>query len=211
MKLSLMPYLLQQAWKAHKFGTPLMRPVFMEFPEDLTAWTIDTQYLLGSNLLIAPIFSKDGKVSFYVPEAEGEWVSWFDRKKRYQGGRWYREVHDYFSLPILIRPGSVTPINSSLQDSERDFHDGLELLINGPITSKVDIELVDVVHPSEVTGTISVSSTGGEINVDGSAIEKSWSVSYLGKAQSSDETKAADANDMTTITTSAGSLAFRPT
>jgi len=202
--------MVRQKETLRRKGTPLMRPVFMEFPEDPTTYTIDTQYFLGTNLLITPVFSKDGKVTFYVPEGEGEWVSWFDKKKRYEGGKWYKEVHDYFSLPILIRPGTVTAVNPSMKDSESDFREGLELLVNGPLSKNIEVELVDVVKPDQVTGTISVSSNGAEISVDGSAIGKSWSVSYLGNVESSEHAPETAAPGATTIRAFAETLAFRP-
>jgi len=52
-----MPYLYATAISTHKSGTPMMRPLFFEFPEDKTAWTIDEAYMLGEDLYVAPVFS----------------------------------------------------------------------------------------------------------------------------------------------------------
>lgn len=52
-----MPYLYATAITAHTTGTPMMRPLFFEFPEDKTSWTIDEAYMLGENLYVAPVFS----------------------------------------------------------------------------------------------------------------------------------------------------------
>lgn len=57
LKLSLMPYLYATAISTHRTGTPMMRPLFFEFPEDKTAWTIDEAYMLGEDLYVAPVFS----------------------------------------------------------------------------------------------------------------------------------------------------------
>ncbi|KAF5353216.1 hypothetical protein D9756_008052 [Leucocoprinus leucothites] len=57
LKLSLMPYLYATAISTHQTGTPMMRPLFFEFPEDRNSWTIDEAYMLGENLYVAPVFS----------------------------------------------------------------------------------------------------------------------------------------------------------
>lgn len=182
-KLSLLPYLLDAALEAHDSGTPVMRALFLEYPEDPNVYIIDTQFFLGSNLLVAPVFSESGEVTFYVPEGEGEWISWFDRTKRYTGGKWYTETYDFFSLPLLIRPGTITPINTTLRDCESDYQDGLELVFNGSISQETSVRLVDVANPGQVTSVVSIQPRGKELVIDRAFTGKNWSVTYLGKAK----------------------------
>lgn len=157
-KILLTPYLLQEALVGHRDGTPLMRPMFLEFPDDLNTYTIDTQYMFGSNLLVAPVFSEEGTVTFYVPRSEddhnGKWISWFDHQRTYEPGRWYTETHGFDTLPILVRPGSVTAVNSKLQTPQDDAIEGLELLVNGRIIKETVIEVVDPNQTHEVLQTI---------------------------------------------------------
>ncbi|KAL4987639.1 glycosyl hydrolases family 31-domain-containing protein [Aspergillus falconensis] len=170
-KISLTPYLLAEALNGHRTGTPLMRPMFLEFPDDLNTYPLDTQYMFGSNLLIAPVFSDEGVVTFYVPrplEGEGRrghWISWFDHGKKYEGGRWYTETHGFDTLPILVRPGSVTPINYKLEKPEGDPLDGLEVLVNGTIDGKVEVEIVDPETTHEVLKVLTVSESKTEKGV----------------------------------------------
>ncbi|CBF79518.1 hypothetical protein AN7505.2 [Aspergillus nidulans FGSC A4] len=170
-KISLTPYLLAEALNGHRSGTPLMRPMFMEFPEDLNTYPLDTQYMFGSNLLVAPVFSDEGIVTFYVPrtpEEEGrkQWISWFDHGKKYEGGRWYTETHGFDTLPILIRPGSVTPINYKLEKPEGNPLDGLEILVNGSIDKEVEIEIVDPETTHKVLKVMTVSERETENGVE---------------------------------------------
>ena len=74
-KIAMTPYILSSTLTAHVEGTPIMRPMFLEFPDNLNTYNVDTQYMLGPNLLVAPIFTEEGKVTFYVPEGKGEWIS----------------------------------------------------------------------------------------------------------------------------------------
>ena len=172
-----------------------MRAMFLEFPQDLNVYTIDTQFFLGSNLLVAPVFSESGEVTFYVPEGEGAWVSWFDRTKLYQGGKWYTETYDFFSLPLLIRPGTVTPVNTTLRDSVSGYQDGLEIIINGIIGEEREIRLVDV----------------DELVIAGDLTGKKWSVTYLGKATCSTEgAESAEGLGYLTVTSSGASIVLTP-
>lgn len=114
LKLSLKPYLLQQIHLTHETGVPMMRAMVLEFPDDPTCEDIDAQYMLGDDLLVAPVFSEDGAARFYVPDADGEhageaWVNLLTGSA-YEPGRWYTETYDYHTMPVLVRPGS-DPLN----------------------------------------------------------------------------------------------------
>ncbi|OJJ47974.1 hypothetical protein ASPZODRAFT_95058 [Penicilliopsis zonata CBS 506.65] len=165
-KILLTPYLLQEALAGHRSGLPIMRPLFLEFPADLNTYTLDTQYLLGTNLLVAPVFSEDGSVTFYVPrtpqDTQGKWVSWFDHSKTYESGTWYTETHDFDTLPILVRPGSVTPLNPSLAVPEGDALTGLQFLVNGELTADVVVDIVDPSKTHDVLKTVTVSQDSAE-------------------------------------------------
>ena len=104
LKVQLMPYLYAQAVKTHKTGVPMMRAMVLEFPEDETCAYLDRQYMLGDDILVAPVFSPNGDVKFYLPE--GTWTHLLSGQQ-YEGGRWYQEVYDYFSLPLFARENSI--------------------------------------------------------------------------------------------------------
>src|SRR5215211_3327058 len=73
LKCSLMPYLYRAAIQSHEKGTPILRAMTLEFPDDPACHSLDRQYMLGDSLLVAPVFSYDGSVSYYVPE--GKWTN----------------------------------------------------------------------------------------------------------------------------------------
>lgn len=104
MKNKLMPYIYKEAVATAKTGVPLMRPLIVEFVEDYTVHTIDKQYMFGEQLMVAPIFTDNGQVSFYLPE--GQWTHYLDNTV-YEGGKWQQEEYDYFSLPLLARQNSI--------------------------------------------------------------------------------------------------------
>ncbi|KAF1991519.1 glycoside hydrolase family 31 protein [Aulographum hederae CBS 113979] len=176
-KLEMMPYLLSVALEAHEKGTPMMRPTFMEYPEDLNTWSIDTQFFLGPNLLVAPVFTDSGDVSFYVPadsEDEGEWVSWFDHSKRYKGGNWYSEKHDIKTLPLLLRPGTYTAVRPGATSPEQGGVEGIEVLTVGTVGGEgvqQTIRLIDPAQPDRVEMDLRVESMpNGGVEVSGGKI-----------------------------------------
>jgi alpha-D-xyloside xylohydrolase len=83
-------------------GLPMMRPMLLAFPDDPTSWFLDQQYMLGSDLLVAPVFSDSGDVTFYLPA--GKWRNYFT-DENVDGGRWLREIHGFTSLPLYVREG----------------------------------------------------------------------------------------------------------
>jgi alpha-D-xyloside xylohydrolase len=171
-KILLTPYILQEALRGHKDGAPLMRAMFLEFPEDLNTYAVDTQYMFGSNLLVAPVFSEEGEVTFYVPRSDddeaGKWVSWFDYSKTYESGRWYTETHGFDTLPILIRPGSVTVTNPTIKAPEDDALSGIELLINGRLRGETTVEIVNSAQTDEILKTVQLSpAAGGKVEASG--------------------------------------------
>ena len=107
LKLRLKPYLLKMAQETHETGVPMMRAMVLEFPDDPACEDLDTQYMLGDDLLVAPIFREDGVARFYVPD-DGTGQPWSNiiTKTAYEPGRWYTERYDYHTLPVLARPGA---------------------------------------------------------------------------------------------------------
>jgi alpha-D-xyloside xylohydrolase len=160
-----------------------MRALFLEFPQDLNTYSVDTQYMFGSNLMVAPVFSEEGEVTFYVPrvedESQGAWVSWFDYSKTYEGGRWYTETHGFDTLPILVRPGTVTITNPLLKAPEDAALEGIQLLVNGRLDGETSVEIVNPGQTGEVLKTIQISpaADGKSVEVEGEELE----VIYLHK------------------------------
>jgi alpha-D-xyloside xylohydrolase len=124
LKCRLMPYLYAKAVEARETGLPLMRPMVLEFPDDPTCRWLDRQYMLGDALLVAPVFSPDGEVEYYVPE--GRWTHLLSGEE-VAGPGWRRETHGYTSLPLLVREGAVMPMGAVEDRPDYDYADGVTL------------------------------------------------------------------------------------
>ena len=104
LKCSLMPYIFQKSVEAHEEGTPVMRPMVFEFMNDPAVPYLDQQYMLGDNLLVAPVFNEEGIADFYVPA--GNWTD-IQSGRVYEGGKWYSTKNNYFEMPVLAKPNSI--------------------------------------------------------------------------------------------------------
>ncbi|KRK48335.1 alpha-xylosidase [Secundilactobacillus kimchicus] len=103
LKMDNMDYIYGQAREAVKQGIPLMRPMYMEFPEDANTATLDRQYMLGSDWLVAPVMTESGDVDYYLPE--GKWEHILDGRviEVPENGKWMAENYDFLSLPLWKR------------------------------------------------------------------------------------------------------------
>ena len=124
LKCTLMPYLYSAAVEAHQTGVPAMRAMLLEFPQDIPCQDLDRQYMLGERLLVAPVFTKEGDVDYYLPA--GTWTNLLDNRV-VEGGRWLREVHDFMSLPLMVRENTLLPIGADNQNVEYDYGKDLTL------------------------------------------------------------------------------------
>jgi len=102
LKKKLHPYLVETMREVSEKGLPMMRPMLLAFPEDPTSWFLDQQYMLGPDLLVAPVFNSEGDVTFYLPA--GKWQNYFT-DEIIEGGLWLTESHGFNSLPLYLRNG----------------------------------------------------------------------------------------------------------
>ncbi len=118
LKGRLMPYLYANAVKTHETGIPMMRAMIVDFGDEPATWNLDRQYMLGDNLLVAPIFNEEGTALYYVPA--GKWTD-IQTGEVFEGGKFYETKHDYFSMPLLARPNSIIAYGSFGKDVVYDY------------------------------------------------------------------------------------------
>ncbi|WP_194893757.1 glycoside hydrolase family 31 protein [Catenulispora pinisilvae] len=105
----LKPYILNAMREAHQTGLPPMRPCFLEFPADPRAWDVDSAYLFGRDLLVAPVLEADARVwDVYLPAG----ASWRDAwtGQEYEGGQTVTVDAPLERIPLFLRDGAELPI-----------------------------------------------------------------------------------------------------
>lgn len=125
LKCSIMPYLYRMANITHETGIPVMRSMVLEYEYDDACIYLDKQYMLGESILIAPIFNDEGEAKYYLPE--GKWTNFITGKK-YEGGRWIKEKHNYLSVPMMIKENSIIAIGSEDSKPDYDYRKDVSLL-----------------------------------------------------------------------------------
>ena len=164
LKCRLMPYLYGVAVEAHEHGTPMMRPMMLEFPDDPACDTLDRQYMMGESLLVAPVFHADSHVDYYLPD--GLWTSLLDGRK-VQGGHWQKETHDFLSLPLMVRPGTVLPMGKHDDRPDYDYTDGLELHVYQLAEGQtVTVKIPDLKGQLAATYTVTMKNGQAEVATD---------------------------------------------
>ena len=161
LKLRLMPYLYAAGLEASRTGTPVMRPMQLEFPDDPAVAHLDRQYMLGSDLLVAPVFSADGEVEFYLPA--GTWTNYLTGET-VVGPAWRRETHGYASLPLYVRDGAVLPIGARDDRPDYDYLEGLTLEVY-PTSLGAGAGTVTVVAPSGRSASFAIERGEGTATI----------------------------------------------
>lgn len=105
MRYRLMPYIYAQAKHASENGLPMVRALFIEYPQDPGSWLIDNQYLFGEDMLIAPLFENATSRNVYLPP--GTWID-YQTKKTYTGG-WHEIAIGEIPIIALVRAGAIIP------------------------------------------------------------------------------------------------------
>jgi alpha-glucosidase (family GH31 glycosyl hydrolase) len=108
LHLRLAPYLWRLAGSAHETGIPAIRALLLEYPEYRESWSITDEYLLGEDLLVAPVHQR-GATSRAVWFPPGEWASWW-RADRHTGPGWHDVAAPLGEVPLFQRVGSSIPL-----------------------------------------------------------------------------------------------------
>lgn len=189
LKCRLMPYLYAAAAEAHQRGTPVMRAMLLEFPDDPGAEQLDRQYMLGERLLVAPVLGEDGAVSYYLPA--GRWTHLLSGEVL-QGPGWRRETHDFMGLPLLVRPNSVIALGADEGRPDYDYAAGVTLaayeLDDG---AEVTVRVPDT--SGNTAATFTVRREGATLRATRDAPGAAWSLRAGGKIASA----AAGATELT--------------
>jgi alpha-D-xyloside xylohydrolase len=129
------------------------------------AWFLDRQYLLGGDLLVAPVFEESGKVQYYLPK--GRWTRWFDTEdggtagETVQGPIWLSERYGFMGLPLFVKEGAILLLGKEGESRvEYDYLAELEIRLYH-VGDKAERILVDV--EGKVMGRITVDR--GKIEV----------------------------------------------
>jgi alpha-D-xyloside xylohydrolase len=106
MRYRLMPYIYAQAKDSSSRGLPMLRALFVEFPEDAGSWSVEDEYLFGSDILVAPLF-ETGTTGRDVYLPPGQWIDY--QTGRAYGAGWHAIEAGAIPVVMLVRDGAAIP------------------------------------------------------------------------------------------------------
>lgn len=105
----LRPYLTEQMRAAHERGLPPMRPLFVDFPEDPATWQVEDEFLLGPDVLVAPVLEHGARRrDVYLPAGTGWTDAWTGARS--DGGQTLTADAPLDRIPVYVRAGASVPV-----------------------------------------------------------------------------------------------------
>lgn len=127
LRYRLMPYLYTAVRQAHDTGLPIMRALWLHYPNDSLATRQDDQYLWGRNMLVAPVVRK-GVTTKEVYLPEGPWYDFWTERER-QGNQTVTRYVDLETMPLYVRAGTVLPLAPVRQHTGQEADEPMTLRV----------------------------------------------------------------------------------
>jgi alpha-D-xyloside xylohydrolase len=128
LRYRLMPYIYSEAWQVSKNGSTIMRPMVMDFKNDVAAIRQSYQYMFGKSFLVAPI-TEPGVTQWnvYLPQSTAWYNFWTG--KRFTGGQTVKTDAPQDKIPLFVKAGSIVPMGKFMQYTSEKPMDTLEIRI----------------------------------------------------------------------------------
>ncbi len=107
LRMRLVPYLYSAFVRYHERGTPPFRALVMDYPTDRATWKIDDQFLVGDNLMVAPVVAVESKREIYLPE--GGWIDFWSGQM-FAGGKTITRDVPLDIIPLYVKTGTLLPL-----------------------------------------------------------------------------------------------------
>jgi alpha-D-xyloside xylohydrolase len=175
MKYKLMPYVYAQAKDSSEHGLPMVRALFVEFPNDPGSWNVDDEYFYGSQILVAPLLH-EGETARDVYLPPGTWID-YQTGKAYAGG-WQTIAAGKIPEIILVRDGTVLPHIALAQSTSQMDWSKIELVVyaKDATTAKGLVFLPGDSAAHEVT----LTKSGKSFKLDGNPFSENVSLKISG-------------------------------
>ena len=173
LKYRLMPYVYAQAKVCSDRGLPMVRALFIEYPDDPGSWLVDDEYLFGSSILVAPLLHENSTGrNVYLPP--GNWID-YQTGKSWAGG-WQHIEAGKMPVVMLVRDGSVLPVIKLAQSTMQMDWSKLELLAfardAGTAKGRVCLPADNVLHEL----VLNRSGAGFKLATDPFAGKVAWEI-----------------------------------
>ena len=162
LREQLLPYIYTYARAAHDDGLPLMRPLYLEYPEAPEAYLHPDEYFFGDNFLVSPVVDSNNIAATYLPP--GKWIRYSDGRE-IEGGVVVKRSYDVNELPLFVKSGSVIPMQKEMRYGDERPLDTLIVQVFGPDSGHFNLYEDDGLSLQYLQGRYSwtpISSSGKE-------------------------------------------------
>ena len=164
LRTQLIPYLYTYTWLAHRDAAPLMRPLYLAYPQLEEAYHHSHEYLLGDEMLVAPVVTPGGEQTVYLPP--GNWLDFFSGK-HYSGDRTFTAHYAVDETPVFVKDGSIIPEQPPSDYSDARPLDTLLLHLYGSGNGRFELYEDDGIslaaaHGEYAVTPMSYTSSNGE-------------------------------------------------
>jgi alpha-D-xyloside xylohydrolase len=157
LRYRLLPYVVSESLELAPAGQPVMRPMLLDHQDDPATWHVADQFLLGRDLLVAPVLERGTRRRVYLPE--GRWVRWDHASGGtagiVAGPRWTEVEAPLDELPLFLREGALLPLVAAAAHTGEIRYDAMTLHVVPGVPAHRDLRRQD--GPS-----VTVSVAGGE-------------------------------------------------
>ena len=136
LRTQLLPYLYTYSWQAHDRSLPLLRPLYLAYPQVEEAYHHPREYLLGESLLVAPVVTPGGTQAVYLPS--GTWLDFFTGRA-HTGGSSFSAHYATDATPLFVRAGAVIVMQPAAGYSNAKPADRLILRVYGQGEGSFDL------------------------------------------------------------------------
>ena len=126
-RYQLLPYIYSTAWQVTSQSGSFMRPLYFDFPKDLRALVVGTEYLFGKSLLVAPVTDTQLLKTIYLPKG----IDWYDywTNTKIPGGRILQRGVPTDLIPLYVKAGTILPMGPEVEYATEKRWDNLDLKI----------------------------------------------------------------------------------
>jgi alpha-glucosidase (family GH31 glycosyl hydrolase) len=167
LRTQLIPYIYTYTWQAHTLSLPLLRPLYLEYPQLDEAYQHSHEYFFGDEMLVAPVLDASGNRTVYLPP--GAWVDFFSGR-HYDGGHAFTAHYAVDQTPVFVREGSIIPEQEPSDYSDAKPLDTLVLNVYGGGKGHFDLYEDDGLSLDYEKGRYAVTPMSYETRPDGSHV-----------------------------------------
>jgi alpha-glucosidase (family GH31 glycosyl hydrolase) len=136
LRTQLMPYIYTYAWQAHERSLPLLRPLYLEWPDLGQAYRHFHEYYFGEEMLVAPVVAAGDARTVYLPP--GSWMDFFTGK-HYRGNTTFTAHYAVDATPVFVREGAIIPEQAVSRDHAHSGPADLTVSVYGDGNSRFDL------------------------------------------------------------------------